>query len=361
MRKQDFARSVQCRDLKRDMNRAHSSIETWQPRLGNRDFDIKTWRNDFIEPAFSFKSARSRRLLRQFESIRQQAWAPAMGPSDDPQAVLLEGGGCYQALGEGKWHWHDCITILLPHIGAFSLKHADNQAGTWISQDQFMVLPRDHAHASHRMRAAHSHTALHVTEDALHMLEADAGSLARFRQQTRKAALFPMTRQIRSIHAHCREFSRCNAFEARAQEHLGAALLINCLVQAEKSPPIAAATQHGHGAALVSDMKAFIADNCSKPVPLDEIAHDFGISRRHATRLFRRHAGGSISEFQQREQINRARSLLIETDLSVGEIAYRVGFQSGSALTRAMRRLDDMSPGEIRRMLARPLSSRIAT
>jgi AraC family transcriptional regulator len=114
------------------------------------------------------------KMLRPFESIRQHAWAHAMGPPNDPQAVVLEGGGCYRALGDGKWHWHDCVTILLPRVGAFRLNHEDSRAGTWVSEEQFMVLPRERAHESHPMRAGHSHTALYVTEDALHWFETNA-------------------------------------------------------------------------------------------------------------------------------------------------------------------------------------------
>jgi AraC family transcriptional regulator len=45
--------------------------------------------------------------------------------------------------------------------------------------------------------------------------------------------------------------------------------------------------------------------------------------------------------------------MLTDTDLPVGDIAFRVGFESGSALSRAMRRADDDSPSSIRRAMAR--------
>jgi AraC family transcriptional regulator len=64
--------------------------------------------------------------------------------------------------------------------------------------------------------------------------------------------------------------------------------------------------------------------------------------------LFRQYTGSSIAEFQQRRQIDKARSLLVETELSISEVAYTAGFQSGSALARAMRRLDNLSPSEVR-------------
>jgi AraC family transcriptional regulator len=48
------------------------------------------------------------------------------------------------------------------------------------------------------------------------------------------------------------------------------------------------------------------------------------------------------------QAIDKARSLLVETELSISEVAYTAGFQSGSALARSMRRLDNISPSEVR-------------
>jgi AraC family transcriptional regulator len=287
-------------------------------------------------------------VLRPFESIRHRSWASALGPPNDPQSVLLEGGGCYSELGEGKWHWHDCMVILLPRVGSFSLNHEDLPSGEWISEDEYMVLPCECAHESRAMRTGHCHTALYITDDGQRKLETDVGSLARLRQRTRVGALFPTTSRIRAIHALCHNHCNSGACEKQVQTHLGAALLLSCLAEIEKSEPIATPTRNGHGVALVSEMKAFMIDKCSEPIPLDEIAHTFRISRRHATRLFRRHTGTSMYEFRLRKQVDKARDLLIGTDLAIGEIAYRVGFQSGSALARAMRRLDGDSPTEIR-------------
>jgi len=87
--------------------------------------------------------------------------------------------------------------------------------------------------------------------------------------------------------------------------------------------------------ALVADLEAFIT------------------SRRHITRLFRKCTGLSISEFQQRVRYRNACRLLVETDLPIGEVAFRVGFGSGAALAHAMRRIGRHSPSELRASVAR--------
>ncbi|WP_163110836.1 helix-turn-helix domain-containing protein, partial [Acinetobacter baumannii] len=69
--------------------------------------------------------------------------------------------------------------------------------------------------------------------------------------------------------------------------------------------------------------------------------------RRHATRLFREKTGLSIAGFQEQERIAQARRLLTETALPVGEIAWRAGFETGSALARAMRRVTGLTPTSV--------------
>jgi transcriptional regulator GlxA family with amidase domain len=73
------------------------------------------------------------------------------------------------------------------------------------------------------------------------------------------------------------------------------------------------------------------------------------------TRLFREITGFSIGNFQQLKRVEVARQLLTDTDLPVGEIAFRVGLESGSALSRAMRRIDGRSPTNIRNSMARSI------
>jgi transcriptional regulator GlxA family with amidase domain len=65
--------------------------------------------------------------------------------------------------------------------------------------------------------------------------------------------------------------------------------------------------------------------------------------------LFREKTGMTISEFHEQERIVRARLLLAATDLPVGEIAWRVGLESGSALARMMRRVAGITPTAARR------------
>jgi transcriptional regulator GlxA family with amidase domain len=132
---------------------------------------------------------------------------------------------------------------------------------------------------------------------------------------------------------------------------------VSCFLEIERTDPLPAATPRGHGAALVQEIQAFIADRAAQDISLDLLAERFGTSRRHLTRLFREQTGRSIVEFHQGKRIALARRMLTDTDLPVGEIAFRAGFESGSALSRAVRRAADDSPSGIRRAMARPVKN----
>ena len=133
-----------------------------------------------------------------------------------------------------------------------------------------------------------------------------------------------------------------------AQDHLAAALLVAMLSLIEQDEPLSSASGQDHGSALVAEMRSVIEERLDEDVPLDELAETFGLSRRHATRLFRQCTGMSIGDYRNRQRIETARRLLTESALSVGEIAWRTGFESGSALARAMRRTVGVAPGALR-------------
>ena len=135
-----------------------------------------------------------------------------------------------------------------------------------------------------------------------------------------------------------------------AQDHLAAALLVAVLARIELCEPLSGAVGDDHGSAVVSEMRSVIDERLDEEVPLDELADAFGLSRRHATRLFRQSTGMSIGDYRNRQRIEAARRLLAESTLPVGEIAWRTGFESGSALARAMRRTLGASPSALREL-----------
>ncbi|MCD8330557.1 MAG: AraC family transcriptional regulator, partial [Lachnospiraceae bacterium] len=79
------------------------------------------------------------------------------------------------------------------------------------------------------------------------------------------------------------------------------------------------------------------------------IARDMGISATSLKNYFRAVHGQNISEYLREKRINESKKLLAETNLSVLEIANRVGFESQSKFTAMFHTSLGLTPTEFRR------------
>lgn len=285
-------------------------------------------------------------MLRSLQTLRETSADAQMLASVDAPLALLGGGDDYHT----PWHWHDCLMIMLPRIGAVDFRDESRKAGNWLSEEQFAVVPATLSHQTSARRGGHNHLAIYTSDDQLAAIEARLGSLSRMRAKLTAPAFFDTTPQMRSLLGLCQTSDPADRAAQSIREHLVAALLIDCLAQIERGEPLAMPSGATHGDALVSELKAYIATNVADALSLDHIAETFGLSRRHATRLFRDKTGMSIGDYHDHERITRACALLGTTDLPIGEVAWRVGLDSGSALARLMRRVAGLSPSDARRM-----------
>jgi AraC family transcriptional regulator len=84
---------------------------------------------------------------------------------------------------------------------------------------------------------------------------------------------------------------------------------------------------------------------------LSEIAAAAYLSPFHFARLFKKITGSSPHAYLAAMRANRAQILLAETDLSITEIASRVGYQSPSHFTKAFRTATGLTPRAFRAAL----------
>jgi AraC family L-rhamnose operon regulatory protein RhaS len=79
---------------------------------------------------------------------------------------------------------------------------------------------------------------------------------------------------------------------------------------------------------------------------LDTAASACGISRRRFTDLFKTLTGETFHTYVRKRRIERAKQLLIETDLSVAGVAFESGFEDISHFHRIFRILVGQTPGD---------------
>ena len=81
---------------------------------------------------------------------------------------------------------------------------------------------------------------------------------------------------------------------------------------------------------------------------VEDIASDLALSRVQLYRKVKAVTGCTPVDLLRKARLTRARQLLLDSDLTVSEIAYRVGFTSPSYFTKCFKDEYGTVPGEAR-------------
>lgn len=92
----------------------------------------------------------------------------------------------------------------------------------------------------------------------------------------------------------------------------------------------------------------YIHIHLDQELSLGQIAEVINISPTYFASLFKRATGISPHQYVIQERVERAKSLLLKTDLSITDIALQVGFSSQSHLTQQFKRLTGITPKHVR-------------
>lgn len=106
------------------------------------------------------------------------------------------------------------------------------------------------------------------------------------------------------------------------------------------------------GRAHVERARAYLEENWSRKVPLDELSRAAGVSKYHLARQFADELGAPPHAWQRRLRIERACGIL-EAGGTVAEAAMKSGFSDASHFCRHFKRVKGITPGEFRRLNGR--------
>jgi len=104
-----------------------------------------------------------------------------------------------------------------------------------------------------------------------------------------------------------------------------------------------------HTDELIVEVQLAMQRRLQSPLRMVELAREFGLSPRSFDRRFREATGKSPLAYLQQQRIKVAKDLLTSTNLSIGEIAYRVGYADYGHFARLFERALTVGPGEYRR------------
>lgn len=94
----------------------------------------------------------------------------------------------------------------------------------------------------------------------------------------------------------------------------------------------------------------YISENYKEKITLDEMAQVANMSKYYFCRMFHSVTGTTVLQYVTNVRLIKVHNLLINTEMSIEEIAVQTGFGSGISLTRVFKKTYGMSPRSFRNM-----------
>lgn len=88
----------------------------------------------------------------------------------------------------------------------------------------------------------------------------------------------------------------------------------------------------------------FILDNSARQISLEEVAEQAFMSKEAFCRFFKLRTRRTFTQYVQQLRVTEAKKLLLETDLSVSQVSYQVGFPTLSHFNKTFKGLTEMTP-----------------
>ena len=103
------------------------------------------------------------------------------------------------------------------------------------------------------------------------------------------------------------------------------------------------------GSKKIDDILAYLQKRYYEPLTLDELSEESGFSASYLSRYFKNKTGMCLFEYINKLRIQRACSLLKNTNKKIIEIAYEVGYNNISFFNRYFKKTMKISPMEYRK------------
>ena len=100
---------------------------------------------------------------------------------------------------------------------------------------------------------------------------------------------------------------------------------------------------------LSRKINAYIDNNFMEDINNDSLAIHFNISKEHMMRTYKKETGDTINNYIVAKRIKEAKDLLLLSDLSMTEIAFRVGFKNSQYFSNSFKKNTGFSPKDYRK------------
>ena len=98
------------------------------------------------------------------------------------------------------------------------------------------------------------------------------------------------------------------------------------------------------------EVAAYLCEHAGEQITLAEVAAHFAVSPSHLSRVFHRETGFGVREYLIHYRIRQACDLLLNSELTVTQIADRCGFSDSNYFGDAFKKATGLSPREYRKL-----------
>lgn len=97
---------------------------------------------------------------------------------------------------------------------------------------------------------------------------------------------------------------------------------------------------------VVTNVQKYINNHIEERLTLNDVAAVFGLSSNYLSALFKKTCNIGFSEYITQRKIARAKTLLLEQDMKIYEVAEMLGFESAFYFSKVFKKVEGSSPRE---------------
>ncbi|MBR8296157.1 helix-turn-helix transcriptional regulator [Burkholderia cenocepacia] len=249
-----------------------------------------------------------------------------------------------------SWHEHEEFMFLLPSQGTLTLTSECSKHSQRIGAGVLAMVPAGIFHDTASNPGEHCHTAVYAERDFVSFCARKSN--VRIAGGDAPRYCVPPPALLGALRLQT-QFDAGDETEeahdmARYQNDLVDRLIASACVAAVLGAAPSDANPKVSRGQLVSEIKAYLDVMLAERIDIETIASEFAISRRHLTRIFREETGESLTDYQLRQRVMRARSLLNVPGTTVLSAALSVGIESPSYLARLFTKFGLPAPRDLK-------------
>lgn len=140
--------------------------------------------------------------------------------------------------------------------------------------------------------------------------------------------------------------SNYNAFAKAESDHILSAMLYELTEQAAEISTIACETNDTE--TRLSELLEWVRANMDHEMTLENVARRFNYSSPYLCKMIKKKIGISFKEYLTEARLSKAKAMLVNSDKTVKEIAYEVGFEDEKYFMRIFKKTENVTPTQFR-------------